>query len=389
MSTNATKSSIKIPFQLPTMLSGQDKYLSSILSDPLLLREKFYSNKCLKWFKNIFDGEVFLTKSCTQALELAGQVLDLEPGNEVIMPSFGFVSIANAFVLRGARCRFVDIRKDNMNINEHLIEDAINARTRAIVVINYAGVGCNYEEIIKIAKKHNLYLIEDNALGILAKYNGKYLGSFGDIATFSFDHLKNITCGEGGAIVFNDHSFIARAHINYEFGTNKLDFLQGKVDSYEWKGIGSNYHISELLSAFLLQQLENANEIIEYFMARWNQYKQLLAPLAKEQIIRMPCISSDCKHNAHFFYLFTKSKNERTELIEFLKQRGISATFHYSPLHSSSFGRKHGVFHGEDAYTTSLSETLLRLPLYHSLKEEEVTYITESIFEFYRVPFRT
>ena len=379
---------MKIPFRSPTIVDDQDKYISAFLSNPLVQMEQLYSNKCIDWLKRLYPTEIYMTKSCTQALELTGQLLNIESGDEVILPSFGFVSIANAFVLRGARCRFVDIREDNMNINEMLIESAITPKTRAIITLNYAGVGCNYDTIRSIAHKYNLTVIEDNAHGILAKYKGKYLGSFGDISTISFDNLKNITCGQGGAIVFNNDSFDEQARICYEFGTNKMDLLQGKVDRYEWKGLGSNYHLSELLSAFLLAQLESSSHVIKTFKAKWDMYDELLSPLSNENIIRMPSIDPDCDHNAHLFYFFTKSTEKRKELIDYLMQKGIVTTFHFTPLHSSDFGRKNGTFCGKDIYTTILSETLLRLPLYYSLKEEEIIYVVKNIYDFYGVDFR-
>lgn len=377
---------MKIPFHSPTVLPEQDKYIRKILNDTSLFKERVYSGKCIEWFGMISKSPARLTKSCTQSLELAAQLLNLQTGDEVILPSFGFVSTANAFVAQGAKCRFVDIRPDNMNIDENLIEQAITEKTKAIITINYSGVSCNYSVITALAKKRNLILIEDNAHGILAKYKGEFLGRFGDISTISFDHLKNVTCGEGGAIIFNSR-FEEQLRIHYEFGTNKADFIAGKVASYEWKAPGSNYYLSEPLAAFLLVQLENAQHIIERFKARWNQYHAFLAPLAETNLIRLPSINNDCEHNAHLFYLFTGSSSEREQLIGFLKNKGVAATFHYTPLHSSVFGKKHGSFCGEDVYTTRLSETLLRLPLFYTLKEEDVEYVSRCIYAFYKVPF--
>ncbi|MDZ4844602.1 MAG: dTDP-4-amino-4,6-dideoxygalactose transaminase [Chitinophagales bacterium] len=376
-----------VPLHTPTLLDEQDKYIRTILANPSIFRDRIYSAKCIEWLLKISKAGAYLTKSCTQSLELAAQLLNFQAGDEVILPSYGFVSTANAFASQGAKCKFIDIRPDTMNIDENLIEQAITEKTRAIITINYSGVGCNYDVIIPVAKKHNLILIEDNAHGILAKYKGEYLGRFGDISTNSFDHLKNISCGEGGAILFNNKAFEEQIKIRYEFGTNKLDFIAGKVSSYEWKGVGSNYYLSDLLSAFLLVQLENAHLIIERFKTRWNQYRALLSPLADENLIRMPSIGTDFEHNGHLFYIFTKSKQERAQLIEFLKNKGIATTFHYTPLHSSEFGKKNGSFCGEDVYTTRLSETLLRLPLFYALKEEEATYVARNIFDFYGVDF--
>lgn len=376
-----------VPFHTPTLLDEQDKYIRSILANPSIFKDRVYSAKCIEWLHKISKSGAYLTKSCTQSLELAAQLLNFQAGDEVILPSYGFVSTANAFASQGAKCRFIDIRPDNMNIDENLIEQAITEKTKAIITINYAGVGCNYDVITPVAKKHNLIVIEDNAHGILAKYKGEYLGSFGDISTNSFDHLKNISCGEGGAILFNNKAFEEQIKIRYEFGTNKLDFIAGKVASYEWKGFGSNYYLSDLLSAFLLVQLENAHLIIERFRTRWNQYRRLLSPLADANLIRMPSIGADFEHNAHLFYIFTKSKQERTQLIEFLNTKGVAATFHYTPLHSSEFGKKNGIFIGDDVYTTRLSETLLRLPLFYALREEEAAYVARNIFDFYGVGF--
>lgn len=379
---------MKIPFHIPTSFPEQDKYLRTILENPASYKDRVYSGKCTEWLKRISKSEAYLTKSCTQALELAAQLLNFQPGEEVILPSYGFVSTANAFTLQGAKCKFIDIRPDNMNIDESLIEPAITEKTKAILTINYSGVGCNYDVINAVAKKYNLKVIEDNAHGVLAKYKGGYLGSFGDISTNSFDHLKNISCGEGGAILFNDDFFQEQVKLRYEFGTNKLDFIAGKVSSYEWKGLGSNYYLADFLSALLLVQLENAALIIERFKQRWNQYRALLLPLAERELIRMPSIAPEFEHNAHLFYIFTKTKEERSQLINFLKNRGVITTFHYTPLHSSEFGRKNGVFFGEDVYTTQLSETLLRLPLFFTLNEEEVLYVVQGIFDFYGVEFR-
>ncbi len=382
-----TKTAV-IPFFRPTIIHGEWDYLREIDSHPDLLREKEFSNKVLNILKEYLGREVFLTKSCTQALELSAVLCDIKPGDEVIMPSFGFVTCANAFVANGARMVFTDVKPDTMNIDEKLITNAITSRTRVIVTINYSGVGCEYDDIKKIAQKNNLLLVEDNAHGILAKYKGQFLGTFGDASAFSFDHLKNITCGQGGAISVNDKMPDKRLEYYYEFGTNKAEFMRGEAGNYEWKSRGSNFYLSEILSAFLYAQLLNAESIISKFKSHWNGYITRLKELEEKGLIQLPVVPPHCEHNAHNLFIKTRDLEERTSLMAFLKSQGIFATFHYVPLHSSEFGRQNGRFHGEDKHTTKESERLLRLPLYYDLTIEDIDRVCLSIFEFYRLTYR-
>jgi len=381
-----TKSSI-IPFFKPTVTHLEREYLGQLDAHPQLVGEKYFSGKAAHLLSRHLRREVSLTKSCTQALELAAVLCALQPGDEVIMPSFGFVSCANAFAARGAVLVFCDIRPDTMNIDENLIEDAITPKTKAILTINYSGVACEYDIIRSISEKHNLLLVEDNAHGSWAKYKGKPLGVFGDIATFSFDQLKNITCGQGGAIAAAAKLHDKRFEYYYEFGTNKAEFLRGESDNYEWKSEGSNFYLSEILAAFLCAQLENAEAITTKFKSHWNSYMQRLTPLQEEGILQLPVVPPHCDHNAHNFFIKTRNVQQRASLIAFLKSEGIHATFHYVPLHSSAFGRRRGRFHGDDKFTTAESQRLLRLPLYHDLTPDDIDRVCECVFRFYKVKY--
>ncbi|MGI6280328.1 MAG: dTDP-4-amino-4,6-dideoxygalactose transaminase, partial [Acutalibacteraceae bacterium] len=344
-----------------------------------------FTKECQSLIENMTDTKkALLTTSGTDALEMSAILSDIKPGDEVIMPSYTFVSTANAFVLRGAKIVFVDIRPDTMNIDENLIEDAITKRTKAIVPVHYAGVGCEMDTINAIAKSNNLLVIEDAAQGVMGFYKGKALGSIGDLGCFSFHETKNYSMGEGGALLINNERFVERGEIIREKGTNRSVFLRGQVDKYTWVDIGSSFLPSELNAAYLLSQLENADMINENRLQSWNHYYNALKPLAQKGAIEVPFIPNECKHNAHMFYLKTKDIDERTRLISYLKNKGISAVFHYIPLHSAPAGNRFGVFCGEDRYTTKESERLLRLPLYYGLSENDIDTVIQAVYDFYK-----
>lgn len=337
----------------------------------ILMEEKFNANK------------VLLTTSCTHALEMAAILADIKPGDEVIMPSYTFVSTADAFVQRGATIVFVDIRPDTMNIDENLIEDAITDKTKAIVVVHYAGVSCEMDTITDIAKRHNLFVVEDAAQGVMSTYKGKALGTIGDFGCYSFHETKNYSMGEGGAILIKDDKYIEKAEITREKGTNRSQFFRGQIDKYTWVDYGSSYLPSELNAAYLYAQLKNTDKINENRLNSWNLYYDLLKPLADEGFIELPHIPEGCEHNAHMFYIKAKDLEERTKLIKFMKDNEISLAFHYIPLHSAPAGLKFGRFHGEDVYTTKESDRLVRLPMYYGLSTEEIQYVVKYIKKFY------
>lgn len=343
-----------------------------------------FTKKCNEWLENKFrSAKVLLTTSCTHATEMAAILADIKEGDEVIAPSYTFVSSVNPFVLRGAKIVFVDINPKTMNIDENLIEKAVTSKTKAIVPVHYAGVSCEMDKIMEIAKKYNLVVIEDAAQGVMSEYKGKALGTIGDYGCFSFHETKNYSMGEGGALLIRDKENIEKAEIIREKGTNRSRFFRGQVDKYTWVDMGSSYLPSELNAAYLFAQLENADLIFNDRMNSWDSYNEGLKILQEENKIELPYIPKDCKHNAHMFYIKCKDLEERTKLIEFLKKNEISAVFHYIPLHSAEAGLKFGRFSGEDKYTTKESERLLRLPLYYGLKSEEVDYIISKIKEFY------
>ena len=329
-------------------------------------------------------SKALLTTACSTALDMAAILTDVGPGDEVILPSFTFVSTANAFVLRGAKLVFVDIRPDTQNIDEKLIEDAITDRTKVIAPVHYAGVSCEMDTIMDIAARHDLLVIEDAAQGVMSEYKGRALGAIGDYGCYSFHETKNYSMGEGGALLIKDAAKVERAEIIREKGTDRSRFLRGQIDKYTWVDMGSSYLPSEMNAAYLLAQLEEADMINENRMASWDAYYELLSPLAEAGRIELPVIPPECKHNAHMFYIKVKDIEERTALSSYLKENGILAVFHYVPLHSAPAGSKFGRFHGEDKYTTNTFERLLRLPMFYGLKPEEVEYITDKIKEFYK-----
>lgn len=363
----------------------QIEYIREAIDDNKLSGDGVFTKCCDAWIEeNTGTEKALLTTSCSTALEMAALLLDIKPGDEVIMPSYTFVSTANAFVMRGAEIVFVDIRPDTQNIDEKLIEDAITDKTKAIVPVHYAGVGCEMDEILRIAHAHNLKVVEDAAQGVMASYKGRALGSIGDFGCFSFHETKNYSMGEGGAILINNPDYVEMAEIVREKGTDRSRFLRGQVDKYSWVEKGSSYLPSELNAAYLMPQFELAEEINNNRLASWNLYYELLEPLRDKGLIELPCIPDECNHNAHMFYIKAKDIEERTKLIAHLRENDISAVFHYVPLHSSKAGQKYGRFHGEDKYTTKESERLLRLPMFYALKEEEVEKIVKTIVDFYK-----
>ncbi|EEO40628.1 TDP-4-keto-6-deoxy-D-glucose transaminase [Fusobacterium vincentii 4_1_13] len=374
-----------IPFNIPPYVGKELEYVREAMEkNHKICGDGPFTKKCNEWMEKKFNVEkVLLTTSCTHAMEMAAILADIKEGDEVIAPSFTFVSTVNPFVLRGAKIVFVDINPKTMNIDENLIEDAITEKTRAILPVHYAGVACNMDKIMEIAKKYNLIVIEDAAQGVMSEYKGKPLGTIGEYGCFSFHETKNYSMGEGGALLIRDKENIEKAEIIREKGTNRSRFFRGQVDKYTWVDKGSSYLPSELNAAYLCGQLENANLIYNDRMNSWNKYKELLQELADKNIIELQYIPEDCKHNAHMFYIKCKDLDERTKLIDFLKKNDISAVFHYIPLHSAEAGLKFGRFNGEDKYTTRESERLLRLPLYYGLKEKDIEFVVSKIKGFY------
>lgn len=374
-----------INFNIPPYLGNEEKYISEAIASHKICGDGAFTKKCNAWIESkTCASKALLTTSCTHATEMAALLADIQPGDEVIMPSYTFVSTADAFALRGAKCVFVDIRPDTMNIDETLIEDAITDKTKAIVPVHYAGVACEMDTIMEIANCHDLVVIEDAAQGIMSSYKGKALGSIGDYGCFSFHETKNYSMGEGGALLIRDANNVERAEIIREKGTNRSKFFRGQIDKYTWVDAGSSYLPSELNAAYLWAQLEAAQKIYDDRMKSWNLYFELLSDLEKQGKIELPCIPEGCTHNAHMFYIKTKNFDERTKMLSYLKDNGINAVFHYIPLHSAPAGKKYGEFRGEDKYTTNESERLVRLPMYYGLKESEIVYISEKIHKFWK-----
>lgn len=374
-----------INFNVPPFTGKETEYIMEAVKAQKICGDGQFTKKCNEWLEGKTGSKkVLLTTSCTHATELAALLAEVKAGDEVIMPSYTFVSTADAFVLRGAVPVFVDIRPDTMNMDETKIEAAITDKTVGIVPVHYAGVACEMDTIMDIAKRHNLWVIEDAAQGIMSTYKGKALGTFGEFGCFSFHETKNYSMGEGGALLIRDEKYIEDAEIIREKGTNRSKFYRGQIDKYTWVNYGSSYLPSDMNAAYLWAQLEVAEEINNWRLGIWNQYKEELAVLQDKGVIELPTVPKDCVHNAHMFYIKAKDIEERTELETFLKENGIWAVFHYIPLHSAPAGKKYGRFHGEDVYTTKESERLLRLPLYYGLKAEEVSYICEKVKEFYQ-----
>ncbi len=373
-----------IRFNIPPVTGRENEYIADVIKSHSICGDGEYTKKCEAILEEMTGApKVLLTCSCTQALEMAAVMADIRPGDEVIVPSYTFVSTANAFVLQGAKVVFVDVRPDTMNIDENLIEQAITEKTKAIAPVHYAGVGCEMDRIMEIADKYGLKVIEDAAQGVMSSYKGKALGSIGDFGCFSFHETKNYSMGEGGAILINDPADIERAEIIREKGTNRKKFWQGKVDKYTWVSKGSSYLPSDINAAYLLPQLEMRDEINQSRMNAWNIYYSEFEQLKDAGKIELPFIPEYCEHNAHMFYIKTKDMEERSMLMNFLKERDISSVFHYIPLHSSEAGKEYGEFRGEDKYTTRESERLLRLPMYYGIDEETVRTVTDAVKEFY------
>lgn len=376
---------MKIPFNIPAYTGKELIYLQKAIQSGHLSGDGFFTKKCVAWFKEKINcSEVLLTTSCTSALDMSALLIDIKPGDEVIMPSYTFVSTANAFALRGAKIIFVDIRPDTLNLDEKLIEKAITKKTKAIVAVHYAGVACEMATFKKIAKKYHLFLIEDAAQAVTSKYKNKFLGTIADLGCFSFHETKNFSCGEGGALAINDKKFLERAEIIREKGTNRSRFFRGQVDKYTWVDLGSSYLPSELNAAYLFAQLQAANKITAKRRKIWEYYYEELLPLAKQKLIELPFVPKNCTQNYHLFYFKVKNLEERTALLNHLKQKGILAVFHYVPLHSSPAGKKFGCFIGKDRFTTKESERLIRLPLYYGLKKAGYSKVIDYIFNFYK-----
>ncbi|GAA6325629.1 dTDP-4-amino-4,6-dideoxygalactose transaminase [Fusobacterium ulcerans] len=375
-----------IPFNVPPFIGKELDYVKEAIKDNhKICGDGPFTKRCNKWMEERFlVDKVLLTTSCTHALEMAAILANIKEGDEVITTSFTFVSTVNAFVLRGAKIVFVDIRPDTMNIDENLIEDAITEKTKVIVPVHYAGVACEMDKIMEIAKKYNLIVIEDAAQGVMSKYKEKALGTIGDFGCFSFHETKNYSMGEGGALLIRNNNFSERAEIIREKGTDRSKFFRGQVDKYTWVDMGSSYLPSELNAAYLYAQLENADEINENRLKSWNIYEKNLKELEDKKILELPKISKECTHNAHMFYIKCKNLEERSRLIESLKENEVSSVFHYIPLHTAEAGKRFGRFNGKDIFTTKESERLLRLPMYYGLKEKEIIHVCEKIKEFYR-----
>lgn len=374
-----------INFNEPTLVGKELDYIKDAVTvERKLCGDGKYTHRCNKWIdEHTGVSKAMLTTSCTHALEIAAILCDIKEGDEVIMPSYTFCSTADAFVLRGAKIVFVDVRPDTMNIDENLIEAAITDKTKVIVPVHYAGVACDMDKIMNIAAKYNIKIVEDAAQGILATYKGKPLGSFGDYGCLSFHETKNFCMGEGGAILIRDKKNIERAEIIREKGTNRSRFFRGEIDKYTWVDKGSSYLPSELNAAYLWAQLEVADSIMEDRMNNWNKYDEFLRPLERQGIIECPHVPDECKHNAHMYYIKVENLKQRTELISYLKGHGINTVFHYVPLHSADAGLKFGRFNGVDRYTTVESERLLRLPLHNNLDNTEVEYVCSKIVDYF------
>ena len=374
-----------IPFNRPSIVGKELSYIAQVVMvDAHLSGDGPFTKRCQKWLEERLGcARALLTHSCTGALEMAAILCKIKPGDEVIMPSFTFVSTANSFVLRGGVPVFVDIKPNTLNIDEKLIESAITPKTRIIVPVHYAGIGCAMDEIMDIARRHNLLVVEDAAQAVLSMYKDRFLGTIGHLGCLSFHETKNIISGEGGALLINDGNLLERAEVIREKGTNRNKFVRGEVDKYTWTDIGSSFLPSELVGAFLYAQLEQAEKIIAVRSRIFEQYLRLLQPLEDKELIRLPYVESACHSNGHLFYIITRSLQERNRLIEYLKGKDIHAVFHYVPLHSSPAGMKYGRTSGEMNVTDDLSERVLRLPIYYEMREDDVSKVAESVTSFY------
>jgi dTDP-4-amino-4,6-dideoxygalactose transaminase len=368
----------KIPFNRPYLAGGELEYIVDAVNRGHLSGDGEYTKRVHRWLADHLDTHAaLLTHSCTAALEMAALLTSVEPGDEVILPSFTFVSTANAFVLRGAVPVFVDSREDTLNLDERLVEAAITRKTRGIVPVHYAGVACDMESFESIANNHDLWIVEDAAQALGSTYKGKPLGTFGSLGALSFHETKNIISGEGGALLINDPALLERAEIIREKGTDRSKFLRGAVDKYTWVDIGSSYLPSEMVAAFLWAQLQHAEELMTRRLALWNVYHDRLAPLEAAGRLRRPIIPAECQHNAHMYYVLLPTARRRDEVIEAMREAGIGAIFHYVPLHSSTAGRKYGRFSGSMTQTDDLSSRLVRLPMFYDLDAEGVDRVID------------
>ncbi len=375
-----------IPFNQPPLVGKEYEYVRQSVENKHISGDGVFTKKCSEKLENLTNSKkVLLTTSCTHALEMAAILSEIQPGDEVIMPSYTFVSTADAFVARGAVPVFVDIRPDTMNIDEQKIEAAITEKTKAIVPVHYAGVSCEMDTILDIARRKNLYVVEDAAQGIMSFYKGRALGTMGDFGCLSFHETKNISCGEGGAILIQNPDLIERAEIIREKGTNRAKFFRGQIDKYTWVDCGSSYLPSDMNASYLWAQLEEIDTIQNRRLTIWNEYYNALMPLQEAGRIALPTIPDECTNNAHMFYIKLKNLEERTAFISYMKQQDVLCVFHYVPLHSSPAGRRFGRFHGEDEYTTIESERLVRLPIYYNMTDEVVDDIINKIKSFFAI----
>ncbi len=375
---------MRIPFNIPPVTGDEMKYIEEAIAARKICGDGKFTRLCQAWMEERFHAKkVLLTTSGTAALDMAMLLCDFAPSDEVILPSYTFSSTANSIVLGGAIPVFVDIRPDTMNIDEKKIEAAITEKTKAIVTVHYAGVACEMDTIMELAAKYRLKVIEDAAQGIMSTYKGKALGTIGDYGCYSFHETKNLSMGEGGALVVNHEEDVGRAEIFWEKGTNRSQFYRGEVDKYTWVDFGDSYLPSELNAAYLWAQFQHAEEIKESRMTAWDLYYELLSPLRDAGNVELSVIPDGCQHNAHMFYIKAKDLKERTALISFLKGKGIGAVFHYVPLHSAPAGQMFGRFHGEDVFTTRESERLLRLPMYYRIEKENVKVICKNLVNYF------
>ena len=372
-----------IDFNRPPFVGKELDYIKQAVDLGKLCGDGEFTKRCSAWMRDKFQvNHVLMTTSCTHALEMAAYLCDLKPGDEVILPSYTFVSTADAFVLRGAKLVFVDIHPETMNIDETKIEAAITEKTKVIVPVHYAGVSCAMNEILDIAKKYNLKVVEDAAQGVNAYYNGRALGTIGDFGCYSFHETKNYSMGEGGALVFQKDEYLEAAEILREKGTDRSKFFRGQVDKYTWVNYGSSYLPSDMNAAYLYAQLEMADVIDQKRHAIYDYYDEKLRPLAQAGYIEQPYVPEYASHNAHMYFIKTKDLEERTKLIQYLREKGIWSVFHYIPLHSAAAGLKFGRFHGEDVYTTKESERLMRLPMFYNLEMDKVEYVAQCILDY-------
>lgn len=375
---------MKIVFNKPHRSEKEIQNIIESIEKGKISGDGCFTKLCNEWFFEKLNRKTLLTHSCTAALEMAATLIDCEPDDEIIMPSYTFVSTANAFVLRGAKPVFIDIRPDTLNLDEKLIEQAITEKTKAIVPVHYAGVGCEMDKIKEIAKTHNLFVIEDAAQAFDSKYKGQALGTIGDLSALSFHETKNIISGEGGALIINNESFMERAEIIREKGTNRSKFFRGQVDKYTWVDIGSSYLPSDIIAAFLYAQLEKSNELTQRRLSIWDKYNEFFKEYEDKGIIKRPYIPDYCEHNAHMYYILFNSLNERTKFIEYLKNNDILSVFHYIPLHSAPAGQKYGKTATDMAVTNKIADTLVRLPMYFDLSDSDIGFVLNTIQRFFK-----